>query len=139
MDSNYICHLDHNLFQGSFHATSKDLLQLHRINSVLHIGFDIHPEKDVTYRFLDLEDNVQSADRFKTLLDELHQWIDQELARGRRVLVACSAGKSRSVTVCLSYLMKRRRMSYDEAYAFMYERRPVISPNPGFIRMLKTL
>ena len=137
--SDYICNLDNNLFQGSFHATSKEILDYYKINSVLHIGFDVCEFPNKTYKSLALEDNTQSADLFKTLLDELHQWIDQELALGRRVLVACSAGKSRSVSVCLSYLMKKKHMTYDEAFAFMYARRPVINPNPGFIRMLKAL
>ena len=54
-----------------------------------------------------------------------------------KVLVHCQAGISRSSTVVISYLMRFRDMSYDEALLFVHARRPVISPNSAFVKQLK--
>lgn len=53
----------------------------------------------------------------------------------RKILVVCGAGKSRSATVVLSYLIKRG-FSLSSALAYLKERRPAIDPS---IRMLASL
>jgi hypothetical protein len=50
--------------------------------------------------------------------------------------VHCRAGKSRSVTVVLAYLIHANRWSLKQAYAFVLERRRGISPNIGFMAEL---
>ncbi|MBN3317498.1 DUS2 phosphatase, partial [Atractosteus spatula] len=55
---------------------------------------------------------------------------------GGRVLVHCQAGISRSATICLAYLIVSRRVRLDEAFAFVKQRRGVISPNLSFMGQL---
>jgi len=55
------------------------------------------------------------------------------------VLVHCFAGKSRSTTILLSYLMRSQRWSLDKAYAHVKAVRPAIAPNPGFVTQLREL
>jgi len=43
---------------------------------------------------------------------------------------------SRSATVAIAYLMRYQSMSLIEAFRFVRECRPCISPNPGFMRQL---
>lgn len=50
--------------------------------------------------------------------------------------VHCRAGKSRSVTVVLAYLILSHRWSLKKAYAYVLERRKGISPNIGFMAEL---
>ena len=52
-------------------------------------------------------------------------------------MVYCRAGMSRSATLCIAYFMRYHNMSMDEAFQFVKEKRPIIHPNPGFVRQLK--
>ena len=52
------------------------------------------------------------------------------------MLVHCLAGISRSATVCIGYMMYRRKVTFDEAYRRMIRKRQGIKPNDGFLRQL---
>ena len=53
------------------------------------------------------------------------------------VLVHCLGGRSRSVTIMISYIMFEMRLGFDEAYEFVRKKHPLSTPNPGFIKQLK--
>ena len=63
--------------------------------------------------------------------------IDAALTRGKNVLVHCQQGVSRSATIVIAYLIRKRGMTYDAAAAFVRQRRPCVKPNSGFVRSLK--
>jgi predicted protein tyrosine phosphatase len=48
------------------------------------------------------------------------------------VYVHCAMGISRSASLIIFHLMKRKNMSYDQAYNFVKQRRVSIEPNFGF-------
>ena len=54
-----------------------------------------------------------------------------------RLLVHCNKGRSRSVSLVIAYLMHDMKMTYDEAYAFVSERREEAEPNSAFVQQLK--
>lgn len=66
-----------------------------------------------------------SYNMFETAADSLLWAIE----RGERVLVHCHMGQSRSVSVALSAIAVYEEMSYDEAFNYMKERRPVMQPD----------
>ena len=53
-------------------------------------------------------------------------------------LVVCTAGMSRSATICIAFMMKNRSCSYDEAYALAKKARFYVNPNAGFIKYLRS-
>ncbi|CAJ1356470.1 unnamed protein product [Effrenium voratum] len=55
---------------------------------------------------------------------------------GGKVLVHCHEGKSRSVSVCLAYLISQQRLPLSEALAYVKSKRPQARPNAGFLRQL---
>ena len=59
--------------------------------------------------------------------------------QGAGALVHCAAGVSRSSTLVIAHLMLARRMSLEQAYRLVKQRRSVICPNSGFARQLMAL
>jgi len=62
-----------------------------------------------------------------------------EAENGARVLVHCMAGRSRSATLILAWLMEHEKMTLREAFDWVLPRRPIIFPNPGFLAQLQDL
>ena len=61
------------------------------------------------------------------------QFINGALdAPGRKVLVHCGRGISRSASLVIAALMRRRGISYADAFALVAAKRPCIYPNVGF-------
>eukprot|EP01126_Amoeba_proteus_P048340 TRINITY_DN5582_c0_g1_i4.p1 TRINITY_DN5582_c0_g1~~TRINITY_DN5582_c0_g1_i4.p1 ORF type:complete len:114 (+),score=14.84 TRINITY_DN5582_c0_g1_i4:771-1112(+) len=56
---------------------------------------------------------------------------------GKKVLVHCSGGVSRSPSVVIAYLMALNGMSYGEAHAEVKRKRNGVKPNPTFQNQLK--
>mmetsp|Transcript_33864 Transcript_33864/g.82087 ORF Transcript_33864/g.82087 Transcript_33864/m.82087 type:complete len:98 (-) Transcript_33864:247-540(-) len=67
------------------------------------------------------------------------KFIDSARANGKRVLVHCQAGISRSSTIIIAYLMSREGMSYEVARSHVATCRPMIRPNWGFAKLLMRL
>lgn len=81
------------------------------------------------------------ADKPKTGLawaEGAARFIDAHIVDGP-VLVHCSQGVSRAPSLCIYYLMTRRRMSLRVAYDLVREKRPVIVPSIGFFSGLAAL
>lgn len=66
---------------------------------------------------------------------EVSAFLKQQLSQGN-VLIHCSAGISRSASLVLLFLMKERTWSFETAYHWLKQRRPIIDPNTGFRRQL---
>lgn len=66
-------------------------------------------------------------------------FIDTGLASGSGVLVHCHAGKSRSCSLVLAWLMTRRRWPLNRAMEFLRRARPEAEPNAGYLAALLRL
>lgn len=49
-----------------------------------------------------------------------------------RVLIHCVQGVSRSVTLCIAYLIMTKKIPYQDAFDLLRKNRGVASPNMGF-------
>jgi protein-tyrosine phosphatase len=126
------------LFLGSVGAAMhKVSLQESGITHVLAVADGIKPRfpELFTYKCIDFLD-LGTADLLG-ILPECFDYIEQAQALGGKVLLHCFAGKSRSASVCIAYVMRNSRISLLEAFRYVRERRNCAMPNTGFMKQLK--
>lgn len=135
----HISHVCDGLFVGSVFATKPGVIKDLNIKTVISLGATpaIH-KPGIEYHFEDIDDNTQSA--HKLLYNVIPKYlpiIREKTNNYINVLVHCSAGKSRSVSIVLAYLIKYKSMTYSEAIDHVTQLRPSIYPNYGFREVLK--
>mmetsp|Transcript_24042 Transcript_24042/g.37448 ORF Transcript_24042/g.37448 Transcript_24042/m.37448 type:complete len:86 (-) Transcript_24042:79-336(-) len=75
----------------------------------------------------------------KDALKEAIRFIQEKREEGHMVLVHCAAGASRSGSVAIYYKMVSEKMGYEEALKAVQEVRPIVTPNPGYVEVLRGL
>jgi atypical dual specificity phosphatase len=91
-------------------------------------------EGNVEYRWFSIidgyshEEHDEIVNRYDRAVEQLDVWVRD----GKRVLVHCHAGVSRSATAVVWYLVKYRGMSWDEAHALVRRGRQKARPNIRF-------
>lgn len=68
--------------------------------------------------------------------EHLCEYLDLRIKEGKKIVVNCERGISRSVTLVAFWLMKHRNMSLMQALEFIREKRPCAEPNLGFMSYL---
>ncbi|KAM6473066.1 dual specificity protein phosphatase 4 [Liasis olivaceus] len=125
------------LFLGSaHHAARKDMLEALGITALLNVSSDCpnHFEGHFQYKCIPVEDNHKTD--ISSWFMEAIEYIDAVKVCHGRVLVHCQAGISRSATICLAYLIMKKRVKLEEAFEFVKQRRSIISPNFSFMGQL---
>ncbi|XP_063309351.1 dual specificity protein phosphatase 4 [Pelobates fuscus] len=125
------------LYLGSaYHAARRDMLDALGITALLNVSSDCpnHFEGHFQYKCIPVEDN-HKADISSWFIEAI-DYIDSIKDNNGRVLVHCQAGISRSATICLAYLMMKKRVRLEEAFEFVKQRRSIISPNFSFMGQL---
>lgn len=129
------------LFLGS--AVVADAHHLLRHLGITHVLNATHellpPPPEAGFVVLQLPlrdvDDQAIAPQFDTVLD----FVTAAQAAGGSVLVHCSEGKSRSVTLVTAFLMKSEGMTLQAALEHVRSVRPEASPNAGFMQALVAL
>lgn len=125
------------LCMGSQDVTqNNDILKKYSVTHILSLGIKpIILDETLPHMYipiLDLpETNIMSS------TDQCFTFIDNAIQTGGCVFIHCNAGISRSAAVVIAYLMRKKCMSYQEAFLHLKTRRSVINPNPGFVQQLK--
>eukprot|EP01063_Lacrimia_lanifica_P029664 TRINITY_DN4574_c1_g1_i1.p2 TRINITY_DN4574_c1_g1~~TRINITY_DN4574_c1_g1_i1.p2 ORF type:complete len:326 (+),score=80.61 TRINITY_DN4574_c1_g1_i1:46-1023(+) len=65
------------------------------------------------------------------------RFIDQAKLHGKKVLVHCRRGISRSAAVVIAYLIQSEQLSLDAAFEEVLKKRSIICPNLGFVLELE--
>lgn len=83
------------------------------------------------YARFDIEQfRIPTTDFTHPLLDHVVsavEFVDRQIDDGRKVYIHCKAGRARSATVAMCWLMKTHRMSPPEAQRVLLEKRPHIN------------
>ncbi|XP_068162620.1 dual specificity protein phosphatase 16 [Antennarius striatus] len=131
------CILPHLYLGCQRDVLNKDVMQQNDIGYVLNASSTCpQPDFIPDQNFLRVPVNDSFSDKILPWLDQSLEFIEEAKASNSRVLVHCLAGISRSATIAIAYIMKRMDLSLDEAYRFVKEKRPTISPNFNFLGQL---
>jgi protein-tyrosine phosphatase len=74
--------------------------------------------------------------QLSSFIHDTINFINNAMNSNGKVLVHCFAGKSRSASIIIAYIMQLKRISFNEAFKFVQDRREVIDPNFGFCTQL---
>lgn len=137
-DDSVPCQIEEGLYLGSVGgANNKSALKSLNVTHILTVASSLAPThpNDFIYKIIDIPDreDVNIAQYF----DECFNFIDEAKRMGGGVLVHCFVGRSRSVTIVVAYLMKKHNMSVSEALDLVRSKRPMASPNSGFMLQLQ--
>uniref|UniRef100_UPI0037E93730 dual specificity protein phosphatase 8 isoform X2 n=1 Tax=Semicossyphus pulcher TaxID=241346 RepID=UPI0037E93730 len=116
---------------------NKDLMVQNGITYVLNAS-NTCPKPDFISEshFMRIPVNDNYCEKLLPWLDKTNEFIDKAKVSNCRVIVHCLAGISRSATIAIAYIMKTMGLSSDDAYRFVKDRRPSISPNFNFLGQL---
>ncbi len=126
-----------NLFIGDqFSAVSDEMVE-NGIKHVLNMSPVFLPlDESIRYKQIPWEDNIEQE--IQPDINKGFQFLDE--CKGENVLICCQAGRSRSGTMLIAYVMKNYSYgNYKEALNFVRKFRPKIEPNPGFVEKLLAL
>lgn len=128
-----------HLYLGSeWNAANLEELQRNRVSHILNMAREIDNFFPDRFKY----HNVRVWDEESTQLlpywKETHRFIEDARAQGTRVLVHCKMGVSRSAATVLAYAMKQYGWGLEQALIHVQELRPIVRPNPGFLRQLQT-
>lgn len=127
-----------NLYVGSIGAAhNKDGLLRAGITHVLCVAGGLPQSYSDTFKYMTVEVSDCPTEDITSHFERSFAFISEAIDSGKGCLVHCFAGKSRSVTVVLAYLMRTQRCTLQAALAAVQAVRPIAGPNAGFMEQLK--
>ena len=130
-DATPIDHIIDNIYLGDFRtADNIDMLRQYNITHIINCAFNLpnrFPEQ-ITYKRLDLRDEPDQP--ILERLEEAYQFIKEN--KDKNIFVHCVFGKSRSASVVIFYVMKEKKMNFQDAKNFVKNIRNIVEPNSGF-------
>ncbi|KAI5963609.1 YVH1 [Candida pseudojiufengensis] len=103
------------------------------LSSIKEINDQVDLKSDYEWKQIEVTDEVTT--NMIPYFNECFEFI--ELAKGGKILIHCSQGVSRSVTVIAAYLMKKHHLKLQEALYAVRRKFPEAEPNPSFLKQLK--
>ncbi|CDS06159.1 hypothetical protein LRAMOSA08687 [Lichtheimia ramosa] len=121
-------------------ADHAEQLQQRHIRRVLNMAEEcsddiIRNSTTIVYRKISARDTVEMKN-IDWVMMEAVCFIEDAKRHHEPIYVHCKAGKSRSVTAILAYLVSSERWTLKQAYRHVIKARPNMSPNIGFIAEL---
>ena len=139
MASSDLCNFEHfanqienQLWLGSEEAGAVSLEELQQVGISLivipaYTGFsDVKRYPDFIHYYQRYVPDI-SEYPFIPLWPDFIRVIEAEIEKGGSVLVHCAAGKSRSATLVMAYLMKKYQWDFPQAFHFVKKKRPQIA------------
>eukprot|EP00746_Dinoflagellata_sp_MGD_P010349 gnl/MRDRNA2_/MRDRNA2_121333_c0_seq1.p1 gnl/MRDRNA2_/MRDRNA2_121333_c0~~gnl/MRDRNA2_/MRDRNA2_121333_c0_seq1.p1 ORF type:complete len:340 (+),score=61.47 gnl/MRDRNA2_/MRDRNA2_121333_c0_seq1:75-1094(+) len=129
--------LDGFLYLGNFeNANCREQLDDLNISHVLNVTTnpDLGKHNGISTLHLYIQDH--ETENIRALFSPAYDFICAARDSQGRVLVHCMAGRSRSASLVIAYLMRHHKFPLDEAFFHTKKRRAEICPNWGFWQQL---
>ncbi|KAG8933221.1 hypothetical protein FRC01_010372 [Tulasnella sp. 417] len=133
------------LYLGPEMSTEENVEELmgFGVKRILNMAIECEPDDyglDLDKRFekyhrIGMRDTVEE-DRMSKALKEVCELLDDARLHNAPTYVHCKAGKSRSVTAVMAYLIHANHWTLGQAYKYVVDRRKGVSPNIGFVSEL---
>lgn len=120
-------------------ACDKAWLLRHNITHIVNVAGEldnVYPGEFYYFNVFFYDNHKESL--FPSIVSAC-KFIDDALSRGGRVLVHCYAGKSRSTSTIIFFLMKYCGLTFDEAFSYMKKVHPITSPNASYVEQLSAV
>jgi protein-tyrosine phosphatase len=131
-------HIIDNIFLGSaFNAATYETLEKFQIKLIINMTSEItnYFPDDFKYVRYDLrDDNKQSINSY--LENAYNDIIMHQTISDDNILVHCYMGASRSASLVIYYIMRKKNYSFDDALAFVKEKRNIVNPTFRFTKDL---
>jgi atypical dual specificity phosphatase len=125
---------------GAVEASSLHLLRYYGITHVLNATEDLLlPEETQSFVGMRIPLRDVEEEDISPYFTPAATFIDSALESGGGVLVHCHAGRSRSCSLVLAWLMTRRNWTLKQALEFLHDHRPQAAPNAGYLQQLSAL
>jgi predicted protein tyrosine phosphatase len=134
------CLLPGLYLSGAVEASSLHLLRYYGITHVINATEDLLlPEETQAFVSMRIPLRDVEEEDITPYFAPAASFIDSALETGGGVLVHCHAGRSRSCSLVLAWLMTRRKWTLKQALEFLHDRRPQAAPNAGYLQQLSAL
>lgn len=121
------------LLIGKFAETKhQSLLNAKKVTAMLQLA-ELVEQPDIETLYLETEDG-RPLDH--VLIAQGVEFIRKQKAEGKRLLVACGAGVSRSTAFVIAYLMEAKGLDLFQAYGAILAHHPNADPHPELVKSL---
>jgi protein-tyrosine phosphatase len=123
-----------NLYLGSYSDVINNTYKEENIKLIINVAKECKKiEQNINYSYYNYEDSPSSliSDKFDEIADLIHSYLIQN----KKVFIHCMAGKSRSASFVIIYLVKYLNYSLNYAYDYVNNLRDIY-PNLGFVEQM---
>ena len=129
-----------NIYVGNYKfALDANLMIKEGITHILNCGNGLKNfyEHDNIFKYLYIPLYDSESQKLEKYLEKSNNFIKEGSENNNKILIHCGAGMSRSVTLCLMYMIMEKKYKFYEAYKIIKEKRKCTLPNSGFRKLLE--
>ena len=127
----------YGLYLGNINSVyDKKTLKELGITNIISVlaGFDAPFPEDFNYLIINALDN-ENTDLSK-IFEDTNSFIEKAFENNEKILVHCMAGRSRSASVIIAYLIKTFGINAKTSISMLKNKRAIVQPNNSFIKQL---
>eukprot|EP00026_Physarum_polycephalum_P001048 Phypoly_transcript_01049.p1 GENE.Phypoly_transcript_01049~~Phypoly_transcript_01049.p1 ORF type:complete len:1112 (+),score=220.65 Phypoly_transcript_01049:278-3613(+) len=126
------------LYVSSHHPSRALTMLRHQLRITHIINCTVSPNAFPDhFEYLHLKLHDENSQDILATLPRVFDFIRDALAHKGTVLIHSHKGISRSIALCIAYVMESQDLTYFEAFLYVRNRRYIAAPNLGFVEQLR--